>query len=205
MSKRPARLFIAVEGIDAIGKKTQSSILVSWLVSKGLETRSLSFPDYGTTIGKEIKRFLAGDVNYPPQVRALLYAANRWEKKVEIESAISQSDVTIVNRYTGSNLAYGTSSGLDLQWLASLEIGLPKPDLVLLLDAPPSLLRSRRGANKDTYETNVSLQEATRGAYLKLANDLGWEVVNAAKGIDDTRLAIVTLVTKALGQHGRTV
>ncbi|HEV2226980.1 MAG TPA: hypothetical protein VGR56_09295, partial [Nitrososphaerales archaeon] len=110
-------IFIAVEGIDAVGKRTQTSILSSWLASKGMETRTLSFPVYETVIGREIRRFLDGTVNYPQEVRALLYAANRWEKKSDLEAILASVDVTIVNRYTGSNLAYGISNGLDLEWL----------------------------------------------------------------------------------------
>jgi dTMP kinase len=202
----PSRgLFICVEGIDAVGKRTQSSILNSWLMSKGMSTRSLSFPDYGTTIGKEIKRFLLGTRLYPQEVRAMLYAANRWERKAELEAIMARTDATIVNRYTGSNLAYGVSNGLPLQWLANLEAGLPKPDLVLLLDAPPSALVPRRGLNKDTYERNLGLQERARKAYLGLAADPAWKVIDATQGIDGTSRLIQSAVSQAFAARGRTV
>lgn len=205
MSRHAGGVFIAVEGIDAVGKKTQSSILNSWLKSKGLTTKSLSFPDYGTTIGREIRRFLDGSVSYPFEVRAMLYAANRWEKRRELEDALTRTDVVVVNRYTGSNLAYGISNGLRLDWLLNLEDGLPKPDLVLVLDAPPSLLAPRRGFNKDTYERNLDLQERARKGYLDLALKLGWKVVDATKGIDETGRAVSVEVSAALKAKGRTV
>ncbi len=205
MSRRAGGAFIAIEGIDAVGKKTQSSILNSWLKSRGLTARSLSFPDYSTTIGKEIRRFLVGAVSYPFEVRAMLYAANRWERRTEIEDAISEADAVVVNRYTGSNLAYGVSNGLDLDWLLNLEAGLPKPDLVLVLDAPPSMLAPRRGVNKDTYERNLDLQERARQGYLQLAPKLGWRVVDATKGIDETAKAVSAAVSTALKAKGRTV
>jgi dTMP kinase len=205
MSGRSGGILIAVEGIDAVGKKTQSSLLAAWVMSKGLTQRSLSFPDYGTAIGKEIKRFLAGTASYPPEVRAMLYAANRWENKAKMDSALSDSDVTIINRYSGSNFAYGLSNGLGLQWLVNLETGLPKPDLVLVLDAPPSLLLSRRGMNKDTYEKNLGLQERARAAYLKLAEEFGWNVIDATKGVDETSRTMVSTVTDAIALRGRTV
>jgi len=168
-------VFIAIEGIDAVGKKTQTSILNSWLRSKSLSTRTLSFPVYETTIGKEIRKFLAGTVNYPPEVRAMLYAANRWETKAQLDAILSETDATIVNRYTGSNLAYGVSSGLALDWLLNLESGLPEPDVVLVLDAPPANLAPRRGG-KDSYERDASLQAKARRAYLGLAAKFGWTV-----------------------------
>jgi dTMP kinase len=190
-------IFVAVEGIDAVGKKTHTSILTSWLRSRGLSTHALSFPVYETTIGKEIRKFLAGTVNYPPEVRAMLYAANRWETKAELDSVLERTDVTIVNRYIGSNLAYGVSSGLRLDWLLNLESGLPEPDVVLVLDAPPANLAPRRGG-KDSYERNASLQAKARGTYLELAAKFGWTVVNADRSIDETSNEIKSAVSRAL-------
>jgi dTMP kinase len=198
-------LFICIEGIDSVGKRTQSALLDSWLRSKDLTTRLLSFPDYGTTIGREIKRFLVGDKSYPPEVRAVLYAANRWERKADLENLLAKTDVLIVDRYTGSNLAYGLSSGLPLDWLVNLEVGLPQPDLVLLLDAPPQALIPRHGFNKDTYETNLNLQERARKEYLGLAAKFHWTTIDAAKGKDETSRTIASAVSRALGERGRTV
>ena len=198
-------IFVGVEGIDAVGKRTQTSILNSWLRSKGLTTLTVSFPDYGTTIGREIKKFLLGTKNYPPEVRHMLFAANRWERKREVESALMRADVVIVNRYTESNLAYGVSNGLRLEWLMNLEVGLPKPDLVLVLDAPPSSLYQRRGHNKDKWERNTDLQVRARRAYLKLAGDFGCKVIDATGGIETASRAIIDAVSGALASRGRTV
>ena len=196
-------LFIAVEGIDAVGKKTQTYLLKSWLASKGLSVKTFSFPAYETVIGREIRKFLAGTVSYPPQVRAMLYAANRWEKKQALEALFADNDATIVNRYTGSNLAYGVSSGLDLDWLLNLEDGLPRPDLTLLLDASPARLAPRRGDRKDSYERNPALQESARRAYLDLASKFNWTVVNAEGGVEETNGSVATAVSKALEERPR--
>jgi len=195
---RPKGIFIVIEGIDAAGKRTQTSILRAWFNSKGLTTHTLSFPAYETTIGKEIRKFLDGNVDYPHQVRAMLYAANRWEKKADLEAILSRTDVTIVDRYSGSNLAYGVSNGLKLEWLLHLEEGLPEPDLVLLLDASPTRLVPRRGDRKDSYERNISLQEKARETYLRLAKQFGWSVVNADGGIEETSRGIISAVSQSL-------
>ena len=195
---RPKGIFIAIEGIDAAGKRTQTSILRAWFGSKGMTTHALSFPAYETILGKEIRKFLDGSVDYPQQVRAMLYAANRWEKKAELEAVIAKTDATIVDRYSGSNLAYGVSNGLDLEWLLHLEEGLPEPDLTLLLDASPAKLVPRRGNRKDSYERNIDLQEKAREVYLKLAKRFGWSVVDANGGIEETSRALVHTVSESL-------
>jgi len=195
---QPKGIFIAIEGIDAAGKRTQTSILRAWFGSKGMTTHALSFPAYETILGKEIRKFLDGSVDYPQQVRAMLYAANRWEKKAELEAVIAKTDATIVDRYSGSNLAYGVSNGLDLEWLLHLEEGLPEPDLTLLLDASPAKLVPRRGNRKDSYERNIDLQEKAREVYLKLAKRFGWSVVDANGGIEETSRALVHTVSESL-------
>jgi dTMP kinase len=198
-------IFVVIEGVDAVGKRTQTSILKSWLTSKGRTVKTLSFPAYETAIGKEIRRFLDGRAIYPPQVRAMLYAANRWEKKAELEHILTGADVTIVDRYTGSNLAYGLSGGLPLDWLMGLEVGLPKPDITLVLDASLARLFPRRGGRKDSYEKDAELQRSARQAYLSLAQKFGWTVIDANAGIEETSKSIASVVSKALAARGQTV
>ncbi|MDG6990240.1 MAG: dTMP kinase [Nitrososphaerota archaeon] len=196
--------FVAIEGVDAVGKRTQTSRLKSSLQERGLSTRTLSFPAYETAIGKEIKRFLSGKLSYPPQVRAMLYAANRWEKKAELEDMLSTTDVVIVDRYLGSNYAYGISGGLELDWLMALESGLPTPDLTLVLDASPVELAPRR-ETKDAYERNLHFQAEARRAYIDLARKFGWTIVDANRGIDETAETVRVAVARALEAKGRTV
>jgi dTMP kinase len=196
---RQRGVFIAIEGIDAAGKRTQTSILRAWLGGRGMTTLTFSFPAYETTIGKEIRKFLDGSVDYPQEVRAMLYAANRWEKKAELEDALSKTDVIIVDRYVGSNLAYGVSNGLGLDWLLHLEEGLPTPDLVLVLDAAPTKIVPRRGNRKDSYERNMNLQEKVRRTYLELAKKFDWSVVDANGGIEETSSTVISVASKSLG------
>ena len=60
--------------------------------------------------------------------------ANRWEKVDEIKKAQEKNSVVIMNRYAESNLVYGLANGLKLPWLEGLDAGLPKSDLVIILD-----------------------------------------------------------------------
>jgi dTMP kinase len=202
----PSRgLLVGVEGIDAAGKRTQSSLLEAWLHSQKATVDMISFPEYSTTIGGEIRAFLLGTKNYPPEVRHMLFAANRWERKKAIEDRLERRDVVVVNRYTESNLAYGVANGLQLDWLLNLEAGLPKTDLVLVLDAPPSTFYNRRGTKKDKYESDAGLQERARKAYLELGARFGWETINAANGIQETSRLVINAVSRLLDSKGRAV
>jgi len=199
---RAIGLMVAIEGVDAVGKRTQSILLDSRLRSMGFKSNTMSFPDYGTTIGREIREYLHGKRAYSLEVGHMLYAINRWEKKGVITDILGISDALIINRYSPSNLAYGVAKGLKLEWLANLEKGLPDADLVVVLDAPPSALTSRRTANKDDYERDMELQERVRTAYLRLARDFSWVVIDAARSKTETNDDLVSAVTKALAAGG---
>ncbi|MDA4136411.1 MAG: dTMP kinase [Thaumarchaeota archaeon] len=197
--KVPGGYIIAMEGIDAVGKNTHSLLLSKWLRRKGVDTVDMSFPDYDTPIGKEIKSFLSGRRAYPIELQHLLFAANRWEKLEDIRSCLRAGDVIVVNRYTESNLAYGKANGLDATWLASLENGMPKADLVVVLDASPSSLSSRRpGDSKDVYEKSSALQGKAQKAYRELARKRGWSLIDADGPVGDIQASVARAVRDAL-------
>ena len=195
--------FIGIEGIDAVGKRTQTTLLTTWLRAKGLTTAMTSFPDYSTEIGKEIHEFFHGTRDYPSEVIHMLLAANRWEDKGKVESMLTQSQVVVVDRYTESNLAYGVAKGLRLAWLQSLEAGLPKTDLVLVLDAPPSALHGRRPESKDPYERSSDVQENAREAYRRLARRFGWRIIDASQGVQKVHESLTSAVAKLVFPRDR--
>jgi dTMP kinase len=199
--KIPNGYIVAIEGIDAVGKNTHSLLLAERLRRMGVETIHMSFPDYGTSIGKEIKSFLSGRRTYPAELQHLLFAANRWEKSEEIKSHLKAGETIIVNRYTESNLAYGSANGLGVGWLANLENGLPRSNLVIVLDASPQSLRSRRPrSKKDAYERSSSLQTKAQKAYRELAWKHGWKLVDAQGSIGDVQAKLLETVRGALAR-----
>ena len=207
MKPGPRRgFFIGIEGIDAVGKRTQTALLANWLKAKGIKVRMTSFPDYSTRIGKEIHGFFHGTRQYPPEVIHMLLAANRWENKWKVESMLAKNQVVVVDRYSESNLAYGVARGLSLDWLWSLETGLPKTDLVLVLDAPPSALHGRRPESKDPYEQSSDVQENARTAYRRLARKFGWRIIDASQGVEKVHESLTSAVaTLVLPRKRRTL
>ena len=59
-----------------------------------------------------------------------------------------------MNRYRESNLVYGITNGLKLDWLEKLDEGLPKSDLVIVLDVPQKESFARKKQNRDKFEKN---------------------------------------------------
>src|SRR5438552_6553073 len=118
-------MLIAFEGLDQSGKQTQAELLRDYFKQQGRKARLVSFPDYGTTIGEEIARALQGERDYGPDVMQLLYVANRYERKADLQRWLDGGLVLVADRYLASSIAYGEAQGLEPDWLADVQKFLP--------------------------------------------------------------------------------
>ena len=183
---------IVIEGIDKAGKTTQANLLLQKFKSKCVK---FDFPDYTTPIGKEIKQFLDGKRVYSDQVKMMLLSANRWEKKTEIDSVIAKGTTIIMNRYYQSNLVYGVSKGLELDWLLALDEGLPKADLVIVIDIKTDTLVTRsKNSVIDTFEKDFELIRKVKKSYRVLAKKFKWYVIDGEKPVDDVHSQVLRIV-----------
>jgi len=193
-------MIIVIEGTDQAGKKTQSELLASALKKSKIRTKVFSFPDYTTPLGKEINGFLHGKRTFPLQVIHCLLAANRWEKLSEIQKAQSENSVIIMNRYYQSNLVYGVANGLDLKWLQGLDEGLPKADLVIVLDVSQRESFLRKKARRDKFEKDTAFLKKISKTYKVLAKKLGWKVIDASKTKAEVHDEIIRALSNKLSK-----
>ena len=192
-------MIVVFEGGDQAGKKTQSALLEKRLKLAKIKTKLFSFPDYTTPIGKEISRYLDGKRKFPPQVIHCLLSANRWEKIDEIRKSQEKNSVIIMNRYRESNLVYGLVNGLKLDWLESLDHGLPKSDLVIILDVSQTESLSRKRSNRDRFERNKDFSNKISTTYRKMAVKNKWKIVDATKSKQDVHDDILKIFGKKIG------
>jgi dTMP kinase len=188
---------IVIEGTDKAGKTIQSRMLMEALKVSGKICVTLDFPDYTTPIGMEIRAFLDGRRDYPAEVKHLLFSANRWEKKKEIESMIENGTIVIMNRYWQSNLIYGAASGMDTSWLLRLDKGLPKEDIVLVLLVNTSV-STKRAETQDVFEADAQLAARAYKNYLKFAKQYKWKVLDGFKSKDQVHQEIMKVIRKEL-------
>ncbi|HXG14336.1 MAG TPA: dTMP kinase [Candidatus Nitrosotenuis sp.] len=193
-------MIIVIEGADQAGKKTQSQLLANALRKNKIKTKIFSFPDYTTPLGQEINKFLHGKRKFPPQVIHCLLAANRWEKLTEIQQAHQKNSVIIMNRYYQSNLVYGVANGLNLNWLQSLDKGLPKADLVIVLDVPQKVSFLRKKTKRDRFEKNTEFLKKISKTYKTLAKKFGWKVIDASQTKDQVHQDIMKVLSSKLAK-----
>ena len=108
----PRYCLIAFEGLDQSGKQTQAERCATTSRRVGGVPAAV-VPRLQTHIGAEIFEALHGERDYAPDVMQLLYVANRYEKRPQIERWLADGVVVICDRYLASSIAYGEAQGLD--------------------------------------------------------------------------------------------
>lgn len=191
-------MIIVIEGGDQAGKKTQTRLLLTAFKKSKIKATSFSFPDYSTPIGKEIAKFLEGKRKFPPQVIHCLLAANRWEKLNQILEAKEKNSVLIMNRYYQSNLVYGLANGLRQDWLENLDYGLPKADLVILLDVSQNESFNRKRTKRDKFEKNKEFINKISKIYRTIGKKKRWKIVNASQPKDKIHQEILDIFSKKI-------
>jgi dTMP kinase len=159
---------------------------------------ALSFPEYGTPIGGEIARALAGERDFPPEVMQLLYVANRGEFRVRLEVWLAQGDVVVCDRYRASSVAYGEAHGLDPEWLTSIQRYLPEAALTVLLDIAPETAAARKQRGRDRYERDLALLGRVRASYQRQAAQPGWITIDGDRPKDQVTAEVEQAVLPRL-------
>ncbi len=185
-------MIIAIEGIDAAGKGTQTRLLKERAEKMGLKVGMLSFPRYHqTTFAIQIAQYLNGGFgeldDIPAQFPALLYAGDRFESLSLINTLLSSTDLLIIDRYVSSNLAYQAAKvppseqEAFIEWLAKIEYDiykLPEANMTLYLDLPVEAAarllykkkaRSYTNEKADLHEKNRDYLSKCHGVYKYLA------------------------------------
>jgi dTMP kinase len=191
-------LLIAFEGLDQSGKQTQAELLRDRLKADGHKSRLVSFPDYATSIGEEIARALQGEREYGADVMQLLYVANRYERKPDLQRWLDGGLILVCDRYLASSVAYGAAFGLSADWLIDMQRFLPPPALTILLDIAPETAAQRKSADRDRYERDLALLGRVREAYQRLAVDPSWVRVDGERSRDAIAADVFTAVSAQL-------
>lgn len=187
---------IAIDGLDASGKMTQTELLKELLAKKGIPYKYLSFPTYDDDYSAHVNMYLKGRFGDDPEsvnpfAASSFFAADRYcSFMLDWKNDYENGAVVLANRYTSANAVHQLSK-LDeseynsfLSWLMEYEyekLGIPKPDAVIYLCVPPEVSEKmiqhrcdETGAEKDIHEKNKKHLENSYRAALYSAEKLGW-------------------------------
>ena len=118
------------------------------------------------------------------------------EKKEEIEKVLQSGTIIIMDRYYQSNLVYGLSHDLDLNWLINLDKGLPQENLVIILEIDPETSCRRVSYNRDVFERNQDFLVTVKQNYRKLSEVYRWNIINGEENVEKIHNRICNLVRK---------
>lgn len=194
---------IVFEGTDGSGKSTQFDLLTKRLEREGQAFRRLRFPRYDQASSALIRMYLGGQFGSDPNAvnayaASTFYAVDRYASWLQDWKAdYEQGMLFLADRYTTSNAVHqGGKMDADARtayydWLYDLEfgkMGLPKPDLVILMDMPIALTRqlmrkreSDTNTTADIHEQDLEYLAHCRDSALEAAKHYGWTVVSGAK------------------------
>ena len=188
-------VFVVLEGIDGTGKTTAATAICNHLRSKGGDVIITAEPTKGV-IGK----LVAETDGLSPETEALLFTADRACHTEEIEGHLSEGRSVISDRYYVSTLAYQSAAGMDEGWLRELNSKvIREPDVTIVLDMDPelSLRRVDERGEKSRFE-KLDYQRKVRAAYLRIAEEKGYPVIDASASREDVAKAIIAKIEERL-------
>jgi dTMP kinase len=211
---------MVIDGLDGCGKTTQFFRLREYLDNRGKSYKHICFPDYDDPSSALVKMYLDGDFGRSPDAvnafaASSFYAVDRYASyKRYWEQEYSAGQLILAARYTTSNAIHQMvklpREEWDdyLCWLQRYEyelLQLPRPDVVVFLDMPPSvsqrLLSKRYDGNeskKDIHERDGAYLNRCRESALYAAERLSWQVIPCVNSDDSEEPLPEAAITEQL-------
>ena len=168
-------MLIQVEGTDRVGKTTVAKILYKELKEANISAKVLAFPNRETEIGNIVDKMLKKKKFEWNEavIFQLLQTANRLEFYQETKKWQGKRDsVLIFDRYALSGLVYGKLDGVPYDFLMSLQLLLPPPQLSIILTADRESLerRLKEKMQLEIYEKIEKILEVQE-EYIKISKE----------------------------------
>lgn len=164
-------MFISFDGVDGVGKSTQTELFVEWLREQGHTVVTCRDPG-STDLGERLRTLVlkASDIKIDAESEMLLYMAARAQLVAEvIQPALAAGQFVVSDRFLLANVVYqGHAAGLDPQsiWdVGKVATAGQEPDLTIVLDMPLERAVGRIGRELDRMEAKGSefLQRVREG------------------------------------------
>ncbi len=192
-------MFISFDGVDGVGKSTQTELFVEWLREQGHSVVTCRDPG-STELGERLRNLVlkASDIKINAESEMLLYMAARAQLVSEvIQPALEAGQYVISDRFLLANVVYqGHAGGLNPQsiWdVGRIATAGRQPDLTIVLDMPLEKAVGRIGRELDRMEAKGMefLQRVREGFLAEAEGDPKQiKVINADQQIDEVQADI---------------
>ncbi len=191
-------MFIALYGINNIGKTTHAKKLVERLNKEGHQAKYVKYPIYDLEpTGPYLNQILrGGDKQKISEAELQMwFTLNRHQFEPQIKKWLSQGYIVVAEDYIGTGIAWGIAKGLDTHWLERLNQYLLNEDLGILLGGS-RVMKAKE--TKHIHEENDALIEKCKHVLQDLAEKYGWKNVLLQDHVADTAELIWKIVKSKL-------
>jgi thymidylate kinase len=190
---------IAVEGGDAQGKFTQSTLLVQRLNELGYTAVRVEVPLKTGLFYDKIYAYLHdGRALTQPNRFQLMQICNRLSFQFgELRRLRKQYDYVVLDRWDLSSLVYGLATGVNPLVLLLNALMTEASLYVVMVD------RECSKSNKDSYESDVALQLFVNRYYRVWAEEHNGKnavLINVDKSVDITHCEIVDAIVRKIDE-----
>jgi len=204
LSDSPSRgRFVVFEGGEGSGKSTQARRLADRC--GGLFT----FQPGATNVGAEMRKILLSPSTefLDPRAEALLMAADRAQHVAEvIRPTLDAGKHVICDRYLASSMAYqGAGRDLGVEVVRDISLFATEnlvPDVVILLDVPVDIGRTRLGETPDRLEAEGrEFHETIRSAFRSFADGHPerWVTIDGTQALAEVSAQVDAVVADRFG------
>jgi len=199
----PTGRFFVLEGIDGSGKTSVADRLGEALAYRTGREAVITQEPTSSWLGEVARR--SSTERLDPLIETFLFLADRVGHNDQIRRWVEAGLIVICDRYNGSTIAYQgvalrSMMGDPVEWLRSVsQPAVIQPNLTLLLDLPPeeSLARLVDREARTKFESVRYLGEV-REIYLQLAEEEGWQVIDASLPLDSVVEVAVSSILRNL-------
>lgn len=195
--------FITVEGIDGVGKSTAVKVMADYIEEIGHNVEIVR-QTRDTHLGQQIRKYISCEEakDTSPTTFALLFCASINDSiEKQIEPAHLSGKIVISDRYTMSTRVYQHESKY-IDMVCDIIENQLIPDLIFVLDAPPSVVKKRinkRNDVKDVLESiDCDVLNIRRKGFIRNARASGKNtyVIDASGSEESVAEQITTILDK---------
>ena len=186
--------FIAIYGVNNIGKSTHAKRLIERLKQDGYDAAYLKYPIYeleptGTALNRILRSGRPQEISEAELQK--IFAQNRKDFESQLRKMLADGKTVVAEDYTGTGIAWGMAKGLDLDFMLELNKGLINEDFAILMTGQ----RDARAQEKQhIHEQNPALLQSVSKIFVQLGQKFGWHTVELQPTIPQTAELIWQLV-----------